>query len=376
MQGIFSRHVHTFILAHVHTSLGSPSSSTSTPLESTALVIGGTPIPPGTRQTVDLPVARLYTHTEMTMPVHVIRGKQDGPRLFVCAALHGDELNGVEIIRRLLVMKRLERLRGTLLLVPVVNVYGFVSRTRYLPDRRDLNRFFPGSLNGSLAARLARLFMDEIVAQSTHGIDLHTGAIHRTNLPQIRAFMAHEETARLARAFGAPVIIDANLRDGSLRQSVLERGIPMLLYEGGEALRVDEGAVQAGLRGVLAVMRALAMLPGRKSGTSKPPRIEPVVATSSTWVRAAGSGMLAARLPLGAQVKEGEVLGAISGPLGENEADVRARASGVIIGRTMLPLVYEGEALFHVAHLDRPAEAAQTLRQYEALADEGPGLEG
>ena len=251
-----------------------------------------------------------------------------------------------------------------------------MSRTRYLPDRRDLNRFFPGSANGSLAARLARLFMDEVVANSTHGIDLHTGAIHRTNLPQIRAAMAHEETARLAQAFGAPVIIDANLRDGSLRQAVLERGVPMLLYEGGEALRVDEGAVRAGLRGVLAVMRTLGMLPGRKGPASEAPRVRPVVAASSTWVRAAGSGMLAARRPLGAQVEEGEVLGTISGPLGENAADVRAKASGVIIGRTMLPLVYEGEALFHIAHLDRPAEAAQTLQQHAALADEDPDLEG
>lgn len=343
-------------------------------MESTALVIGGTPIPPGTRQTVDVPVARLYTHTEMTMPVHVIRGKKSGPRLFVSAALHGDELNGVEVVRRLLAMKRLSQLRGTLLLVPVVNVYGFVSRTRYLPDRRDLNRFFPGSPNGSLAARLARLFMHEVVASSTHGIDLHTGAIHRTNLPQIRASMAHEETARLAKAFGAPVIIDANLRDGSLRQAVLERGVPMLLYEGGEALRIDEGAVRAGLRGVLAVMRALGMLPDRNARTSEAPRVHPVVAASSTWVRAAGSGMLTARRPLGAQVKEGEVLGTISSPLGENKTDVRAKASGVIIGRTMLPLVYEGEALFHVAHLNRPAQAAQTLQQYAALADEDPDL--
>ena len=213
-------------------------------------MIGGTPIPPGTRQTIDLPVARLYTHTEMSMPVHVIRGKREGPRLFVSAALHGDELNGVEVIRRLLALKRLDRLRGMLLLVPVVNVYGFVGRTRYLPDRRDLNRFFPGSPTGSLAARLAHLFMQEVVARSTHGIDLHTGAVHRTNLPHIRAAMTNEDTAHLAKAFGTPVIIDASLRDGSLRQAVRERGVPILLFEGGEALRIDEPVVRAGLRGV------------------------------------------------------------------------------------------------------------------------------
>ena len=351
-------------------------------MESTALIIGGTPIPPGTRQTVDLPVARLYTHTEMSMPVHVIRGKREGPRLFVSAALHGDELNGVEVIRRLLALKRLARLRGTLLLVPVVNVYGFVGRTRYLPDRRDLNRFFPGSPTGSLAARLAHLFMQEIVAHSTHGIDLHTGAAHRTNLPHVRAAMEHKETASLAKAFGTPVIIDASLRDGSLRQAVRERDVPVLLFEGGEALRIDEPVVRAGLRGILNAMETLGMLPARKGRTpqgegrlSEKSRLRPVVAASSSWVRATESGMLSAGRPLGTQVAKGDVLGMITSPLSENKAVVRASRPGIVIGRTMLPLVYEGEALFHVAHLDRPDEATRTLQQYEALTDDDLNLD-
>ena len=298
------------------------------------------------------------------MPVHVIRGKREGPRLFVSAALHGDELNGVEVIRRLLALKRLDRLRGTLLLVPVVNVYGFVGRTRYLPDRRDLNRFFPGSPTGSLAARLAHLFMQEVVARSTHGIDLHTGAVHRTNLPHIRAAMTNEDTAHLAKAFGTPVIIDASLRDGSLRQAVRERGVPILLFEGGEALRIDEPVVRAGLRGVLNVMETLGMLPTRKGRPPERPRFQPVVATSSAWVRAPESGILSAGRPLGTQVAKRDVLGLITSPLSENKAVVRAARPGVIIGRTMLPLVYEGEALFHIAHLDHPAEASQTLQEY------------
>ena len=185
--------------------------------------INGHNIRPGTRTTIDLPAGRLYTHAPMSIPVHVIRGKRDGPRLFVSAAIHGDEINGVEIIRRLLKLSALRQLRGTVLAVPIVNVHGFINHSRYLPDRRDLNRSFPGSEKGSLAARIAHLFMEEIVTKSTHGIDLHTGAIHRSNLPQIRANLENKETENLAHAFNVPVIISSNLRDGSLRDNGFNR---------------------------------------------------------------------------------------------------------------------------------------------------------
>jgi predicted deacylase len=253
-----------------------------------AIRIGATTIQPGERLTVDLPTAQLYTHTEMTMPVHVIHGKKPGPRLFVCAALHGDEINGVEIIRRLLRLKLLEHLHGTLLAIPIVNVFGFIGRTRYLPDRRDLNRAFPGSDKGSLTARLARLFMDEIVGKCTHGIDLHTGANHRINLPQIRAGLDAPETERLARAFDAPVIIDARLRDGSLRMAGAEKGIPTLVYEGGEALRFREGAITVGLRGIVNVMREIGMVHRRPEGQWT---AAPLVARSAGWVRCMSGGV-------------------------------------------------------------------------------------
>jgi hypothetical protein len=231
------------------------------------LKIAGKKIAEGQRRSLNIPVARLYTHTEMTMPVHVLRGKKDGPCLFVCAAIHGDEIIGVEIIRRLLKLKILQRLRGTLIAVPVVNVYGFINHTRYLPDRRDLNRFFPGSTKGSLTSRLANIFMEEIVANSTHGIDLHAGSHHRINLPHIRACLDNPETEKLAAAFGSPVILNSNLRDGSLRQAGVEAGIPMLLYEAGEALRFDEFGIRVGVKGVLAVMRSLGMLTSRSVKT-------------------------------------------------------------------------------------------------------------
>ena len=325
------------------------------------LVVGGTAIPRGSRTTVRLPVAPLYTLAAMSMPVHVVRGRADGPRLFVSAAIHGDEILGVEIIRRLLGLQALRKLRGTLLAVPVVNVYGYTARSRYLPDRRDLNRSFPGSPSGSMAARLAHTFMTEVVAHSTHGIDLHTGAVDRTNLPHVRVSLDREDAVALARRFRVPLILHANLRDGSLRQTVLERGVPVLLYEAGEALRLDERAVRIGLRGVVSVMRGLGMLP-----QTAPTRVvEPLIARSSGWTRAEESGTLQLTRDIGDLVEAGEAVGTLTAPLGDVSTPVLARDSGLLIGKTQLPLVYEGEALFHVARLNEPATAQARLATYD-----------
>ncbi len=327
-----------------------------------SLTINGVTFSPGTSTTVELPVGRLYTHAPMTMPVHVIRGKKSGPRLFVSAAIHGDEINGVEIIRRLLKLPVLKRLRGTVIAVPIVNVHGLINHSRYLPDRRDLNRSFPGTEKGSLAARLAYLFMQEIVSQSTHGIDLHTGALHRDNLPQIRANLDDEETDKLARAFDVPVIISSNLRDGSLREAAAEYGIPMLLYEAGEALRFDEVSIRAGVKGIVNVMRTLEMLPPSRSKSKK--HVEPVVARSSSWVRAPDSGILRAMVPLGSRVKKDTLLGMVADPFGESEASVIASFNGIVIGRTNLPLVNEGDALFHIARFEHVLEAANKVDEF------------
>lgn len=322
-----------------------------------------TVVSPGTRKTLELPVASLYSHTPMTLPVQVVCGKYDGQRLFVSAAVHGDEINGVEIIRRLLRLPLLKKLRGTLLAIPIVNVYGFVNRSRYLPDRRDLNRSFPGSLRGSMAARLADLFLKEIVDKSDYGIDLHTGAIHRENLPQIRANLDDEETARIANAFHVPLLLNADLRDGSLRQIAAERGIPMLLYEAGEALRFDERAIRAGVKGIVAVMRELKMLPA-SSRTGK--RSEPLVARSTVWVRAECSGILRSTAALGTRVRKDEIIGVIADPFGEQEHEVYAGYHGIIIGRTNLPLVNEGEALFHIARFESTRAAADIVDAFQA----------
>jgi predicted deacylase len=278
--------------------------------------------------------------------INVVRGKRPGPTLFVCAAIHGDEINGVEIIRRLLMSRMLDKLRGTLIAIPIVNVYGFVNQTRELPDGRDLNRSFPGSASGSLAARIAETFMSEIVDNSTHGIDLHTGARHRSNFPQIRANLLDPETLAMTNAFGAPIAINARIRDGSLRQAAAEKGVPVLLYESCEALRFDEIYIRAGVKGILNVMRHIGML--RKSrGKTK----SPMISEKTAWVRAPDSGVLRVLVSLGEMVEEGQVIGIIADPLGTQEVAVVADQAGIVIGRTNLPLAYEGDALFHIAQV-------------------------
>lgn len=313
------------------------------------LVLAGSAVQPGERTRIDLRLPNLYTQTPVIMPVHVVRGRQPGPRLFITACVHGDEINGVEIIRRLLLQPALVRLCGDLLAVPVVNVYGYVRQTRYLPDRRDLNRSFPGSDTGSLAARLAATLMGEVVAGATHGIDLHTGALHRENLPQIRATL-EGETATLAEVFGAPIILDGDLRPGSLRAVAAARGIPTLLFEAGEALRFDDTAIRTGLRGILRVMRHLGMIRGLPR--LRPASRRPLVARSSVWVRADQSGVLLSVAPLGARVHQGDVLGTITDPFRPSDDPVLAPIDGIVIGRTNLPLVTEGEAIYHIAAAD------------------------
>jgi hypothetical protein len=337
----------------------------------TDLTINDQSIAPGSSVMIDLPLPRLYTHTLMTMPVHVIRGKKPGPRLFVSAAIHGDELNGVEIIRRLLKQPALNKLHGDLIAIPMVNVYGIIHHSRYLPDRRDLNRSFPGSKTGSLAARLADLFMTEIVVKCTHGIDLHTGAIHRSNLPQIRANLDDAETLSLAKSFHVPVLLNSNLRDGSLRESAAARDIPMLLYEAGEALRFNEVSIRAGLNGILEVMRHLQMLAVRKNQKHT---AEPFVARSSQWIRAPGSGIFRAAKSLGEKVKRNDVVGAINDPVATLETPVISPCHGLIIGRSEIPLVHEGEAIYHIAQFE---DNRQVAEQVELFQDNiSPELDG
>ncbi|MDX1512918.1 MAG: succinylglutamate desuccinylase/aspartoacylase family protein [Gammaproteobacteria bacterium] len=331
--------------------------------------VGGQTIRAGTRCTIELNLPGLYTHSPITMPVHVVCGRRDGPGIFVSAAIHGDELNGVEIVRRLLKRPGLKKLRGTLFAIPVVNVYGVIQHSRYLPDGRDLNRSFPGSEKGSLTARLADLFMNEIVAHCSYGIDLHTGASHRANLPQIRAKLDDKETSTLAHAFGVPVLINSDLRDGSLREAAADQGVRMLLYEAGEALRFDEVSIRAGVNGIMNVLRTLGMV-STKSKRKTPP--EPFIARSSTWVRAPQSGVLTSAPPLGARVKKNDVIAVIADPFSDLESEVVAHAGGLIIGRTNIPLVHEGDALFHIARFESARDAASQVEAFHADYEDPP----
>lgn len=328
-----------------------------------SLTIGGITVAPGQRAVIDLPVADLYTHTELYMPVQVVNGRQPGPTLFVCAAVHGDELNGVEVIRRLLASKSLRSLRGRLIAVPIVNIHGFLDLSRYLPDRRDLNRSFPGRERGSIAARLANLFASEILVHADCGIDIHTGALHRANLPQIRANLDDPQTLALARAFGVPVIINSNLRDGSLRAAAAQQGITTLLYEAGEALRFDEVGIRGGLRGTLNVMRRLGMLPPRED--ARPP-LDPVMARETRWIRAPGSGIVRLHARLGQRVQRGDVLATLSDAFGQRETHALAEFSGLVIGRSNLPLAHEGDALVHVAAFESVTVAASAVEEFQA----------
>jgi predicted deacylase len=327
-----------------------------------SITIGDIKVPPGERSNVNLPIADLYTATSLFMPLQIICGRSAGPVLFVSAAIHGDELNGVEIIRRLLKRKVLNSIKGTLLAAPIVNVHGFINQSRYLPDRRDLNRSFPGSAKGSIASRIANTFIEQIVSKADYGIDLHTGSLDRTNLPQIRGNMDDENTLEIAKAFAAPVIVNSNIRDGSLRACAAEVGMPMLIYEAGEALRFDEISIRAGIRGILNVMRSIGMLPRSKTSRLS----EPLVARYTRWVRSPASGIVSGKAQLGSSVSKGQSLATISDPLGTDEDKVPAPFDGIIIGRTNLPLAYEGEALFNVASFKSVSKAESLVEEFAA----------
>ena len=309
------------------------------------ITIGGEAIAPGQRRRIEIPVSRLPTQTLISLPVVVIHGTEPGPRLWLSAAIHGDEINGVDIIRQVLEIIKPKKLKGTLLAVPVVNVFGFIEQSRYLPDCRDLNRCFPGSPQCSLASRLAHLFMTEIVNQSTHGIDLHTAAQPRTNLPQIRANLDDPETYRCAKAFGAPLLLHANTRDGSLRQSASKKGIPILLYEAGEALRFDTESIRVGVEGIFRVMETLEMY----ENPFFSPQTNSIEIRETKWVRGPSSGIFHLQVKLGQTVEKRELLGVITDTFGDTNIKVRSPQAGIVIGHTQNPLVNQGDGIINLA---------------------------
>lgn len=310
------------------------------------LKILGRTILPGETVSLNAEVAKLYDSTDLTMPVRVIRGEKDGPTIFLSAAIHGDEINGVDIIREVLKIVDKKKIRGTIIACPIVNVFGFNNKSRYLPDRRDLNRSFPGSKNGSLASRMAQIFMTEIVSKCTHGIDFHTGAIHRSNFPQIRADLSCRDTRAFAKSFKAPIIVDSQTRDGSLRETARKKGVLTLVFEGGEALRFEHDVISAGTKGCISALRAIGVLPKLKS---TPAKNKSVLALGSYWIRSPRGGTFKLRIKNGQHVKKNQIIGEVTDPLGNDVEEIRVHNSGYILGVNKLPLVTQGEALVHVA---------------------------
>lgn len=313
-------------------------------------------INPGEITTVMFPLPKLYDWTPMSMPVHVLHGKFAGPILCITATVHGDEVNGIEIIRRLMKRPLMKKLHGTLIVAPLVNVYGFLYQDRYIMDRRDLNRSFPGSKKGSLASRMTYLITTEILQKANYIIDLHTGSLHRNNLPQVRANLDNEINAEMARAFQTPVTMHSIAPSGSLRQVADQLNIPCIIYEAGEALRLDEISIRLGVNGILNVMKYLKMISFKSPANPKPAS---EVTQYSYWVRAPYSGILIHEKKLGKKVLKDDILGIIANPTSYEEHKLLSPFSGIIIGQTNMPMIHAGAALYHIAGVDKPGLVEQ-----------------
>jgi len=327
------------------------------------LKIGGKEVPRGQRARIEIPVGRMPSAAMVDLPVRVVHGAGEGPKIWLSAAIHGDEINGVEIIRRVLHKLDPATLQGSVVAAPIVNVFGFSTHSRYLPDRRDLNRSFPGSKKGSLAARLARIFMSEIVDQCTHGIDLHTAAAGRINLPHIRADLEDPETRRCAEAFAAPVMMSSSGPGGSLRRAAKRRGKVVLVYEAGEVLRYNRHAIEVGTDGVWSVLAALGMVESQANA----PAFASVESHRQKWVRAQRGGIVHIQRELGERVVRRQPLAVICDPIDEQESVVRSPGDGYIIGGITNPLVNRGDALLHIAFVEPPGDVhAESPRPLDA----------
>lgn len=323
--------------------------------------IGGETVEPGTVKDVSLSVTTMATGYDSHLSVRVIHGSKPGPVVFVSAAIHGDEIVGTAIIQRLASYLSADQLSGTLMLIPVSNIFGFLNHTRYLPDRRDLNRSFPGNSSGSLAGQFAHVFFSEIVSRASLGIDIHTAAVHRYNLPQIRIASGNKRLVEMAMAFGAPVIIESPLREGSLRALANENGVEMLLMETGEALRFDRLSIETGFSGVLRVLVHLDMIETddslREAGI-------PARSNKTQWVRAPRGGVTHRVRKSGDAVRKGDLLAAVAGIFGEEPQELVSPIDGIIIGHATLPVVHQGDALFHIASVAHPEKVGARIESH------------
>ncbi|MBY0500906.1 MAG: succinylglutamate desuccinylase/aspartoacylase family protein [Alphaproteobacteria bacterium] len=332
----------------------------------TPFEIGGDLVQPGTAKIVHIPFSFLPTQRSFDLNLRVVHGRQQGKCLLISSTIHGDELNGIEVIRRVLSSPLTKHIRGTLIAIPIVNILGVLTESRYLPDRRDLNRSFPGSEKGSAASQLANIFLTEIVQKCSHCIDLHTGSNNRINLPQIRCNFQNDSALKMAFAFGAPVTLKAPNRDGSLREAAEEMGIHSLTFEGGEALRFNEFSIRAAVQGIFRVMGVLGMISPKKCPALKG---SSVISPTSRWLRSPSTGIFRTNGHLGKKVLKGDVIGKISDPIGTTTLDIVATFEGIIIGLNQSPLVYKGDALFHIAWVPDPSRAEATIEEFGEETD-------
>ena len=301
---------------------------------------------------VNLDIAKLHTRTKIQVPIIIERGKKEGPTLLITGGIHGNEINGIEIVRQLIAKKFNKPDRGMVICIPVVNVFGFLNQSRQFPDGRDLNRVFPGSPRGSLASRFAYHIIKEVVPLADYCIDYHTGGDSRFNISQIRIDGGNTETLELAKIFNAPFIIRSARREKSFRETLHKLKKKVLLFEGGKSLHVDKEVTETGVAGALRIMHHLEIRDFSKEidafGPSIPKR-EPMILHNTQWMRAKHSGMFHPFASLGKAVRKGEVLGSISGPFGYFERNIKASHSGYLICINEAPIVNQGDAIFHIS---------------------------
>lgn len=310
--------------------------------------IAGQRVAQGESRSLTIKFSESYLGSPVTIPIHVHRARKPGPRVLLTGCVHGDELNGMGIIRELLYDQPPKLVRGSLVCIPVVNVYGLEHHTRYLPDRRDLNRDFPGSPSGSLSSRLAHVIFNKVVRECDILIDFHSAAVRRTNYPNIRADLSQPATRTLARTFGCELIVNGKGPVGSLRRAATAAGIPAIILEAGEVWKIEPGVVNVGVRGVMNVLKNLEMV----RGTIVPPRYQTRI-SRTTWVRAERGGTLSFNVNPGDLVEKGQLLATNCNIFGDERRQILSPGDGIILGMTTMPVVKPGDATFHIALLSR-----------------------
>lgn len=306
-----------------------------------------TQIEPGESKEVNFDVANLHTASPVNVPVIIERSKKPGPTVLFTAGIHGDEVNGVEIIRQLIAKGINKPKCGTIICMPIINIFGFINLKREFPDGRDLNRVFPGSPNGSLASRVAHKLINEVVPHADLIIDFHTGGSGRFNAPQLRYTKDNKNLNDLAKIFGAPFVLYSKNLSKSFRNTCNKLNKPMLLFEGGKSFHIDDIVTNSGVNGSKRILKHLGML--KTVFKSSKPKKECIFINDSKWLRAKYSGMFKASVAIGSQVKKEDIIGNITDPYGKFNYFVRASNSGYIININELPIVYQGDALFHIS---------------------------